>query len=364
MGIYRLDPRGGLEDHCIRIGTALMRRGHSVTIHAAGPEGAGQIPVSQLDIGRPAATNHARMRQFAGAFAAASGSYDRSVAFQPAPGTDLLFCADLPRGGGRQGWWQRLLARSRTYARLEAGVFAPAARTRVILLTERQRDAYVARYDTPAERIALIPPSISRAKRQPQLRRDGTRERRRAELGVPPGIPLWLWVGLHATTKGLDRVMAALATEPEAMLVVCGLGSGSKAERALRAIHARRFESRVRLLGFVEPQTFLETYAAADVLVHPARLDVTGSVIVEALINGLPVVVTENCGFAYHVSASGAGRVIAASADTPAVLAAVRDCVGQRQEQLSALGVSYGETADLYDGVEAAADLIERWPGE
>ena len=46
----------------------------------------------------------------------------------------------------------------------------------------------------------------------------------------------------------------------------------------------------MRFLGFRED--IPELMAAADVLVHPSRLDVTGQVILEAIVNGLPAVVT------------------------------------------------------------------------
>ena len=43
----------------------------------------------------------------------------------------------------------------------------------------------------------------------------------------------------------------------------------------------------MRFLGFRED--IPELMAAADMLVHPSRLDVTGQVILEAIVNGLPV---------------------------------------------------------------------------
>ena len=50
--------------------------------------------------------------------------------------------------------------------------------------------------------------------------------------------------------------------------------------------------------------------AAADLLVHPARHDTTGTVILEAIVNGLPVVTTSICGYPQHVDAAEAGIVI------------------------------------------------------
>ncbi|TIW07056.1 MAG: glycosyltransferase, partial [Mesorhizobium sp.] len=46
-------------------------------------------------------------------------------------------------------------------------------------------------------------------------------------------------------------------------------------------------------------------------MLHPARLENTGTVILEALANGLPVIASAACGYAKYVEASGAGLVVA-----------------------------------------------------
>ena len=51
--------------------------------------------------------------------------------------------------------------------------------------------------------------------------------------------------------------------------------------------------------------------AAADVLIHPARCENTGTVIVEALATGTPVIATATCGFSHYVKESQGGIVIA-----------------------------------------------------
>ena len=55
-------------------------------------------------------------------------------------------------------------------------------------------------------------------------------------------------------------------------------------------------------------------YHAADYLVHAARTENTGTVLIEAMICGLPVLVTGNCGFAFHVHDADAGIMNAGDA--------------------------------------------------
>ena len=99
--------------------------------------------------------------------------------------------------------------------------------------------------------------------------------------------------------------------------------------------------------------------AAADLFVHPARYDTTGTVILEALVNGLPVVTTEVCGYATHVTAADAGLVIPEPFRQSALIGAVAEAQSaDRRARWSRNGVAYGERIDLYSGLDRAADII------
>ncbi len=99
--------------------------------------------------------------------------------------------------------------------------------------------------------------------------------------------------------------------------------------------------------------------AAADLFVHPARYDTTGTVILEAVVNGLPVVTTAACGYARHVSSANAGLVVQEPFRQRAFLAALetaRDA--ERAGSWSKAGAEYGTQSFLYEGRDRAADLI------
>ena len=103
--------------------------------------------------------------------------------------------------------------------------------------------------------------------------------------------------------------------------------------------------------------------AAADVLVHPSRLDVTGQVILEAVVNGLPSVATSVCGFAEHVRASGSGIVLPEPFTQSAFEAALKRLRDPTlAAQMSAAGIEYGRKTEPVTGLEQAADIIERSP--
>src|SRR6185295_20053169 len=90
------------------------------------------------------------------------------------------------------------------------------------------------------------------------------------------------------------------------------------------------------------------------------RGDITGNVILEALINGLPAVVSGVCGFAEHVARSGAGIVLPEPFDQAGLDRAVAADASTRAAW-SRAALTYAVDADLYGGVARAADLIEAW---
>jgi UDP-glucose:(heptosyl)LPS alpha-1,3-glucosyltransferase len=99
--------------------------------------------------------------------------------------------------------------------------------------------------------------------------------------------------------------------------------------------------------------------AAADLLVHPARHDTTGTVILEAVVNALPVITTSTCGYAQHVIAAQAGIVIREpfnAAAFAAALSAAEDTA--LRSQWSASAERYGAQSFLYDGRMRAAEII------
>ena len=111
------------------------------------------------------------------------------------------------------------------------------------------------------------------------------------------------------TPRGSIACCGRSSRSPARSLLVAGIAPDTKeAIQPLRFIKRKAVTDRVRFLGFRED--IAELMAAADVLVHPSRLDVTGQVILEAVVNGLPCVVSGVCGFAEHVAASGSGIVL------------------------------------------------------
>jgi glycosyltransferase involved in cell wall biosynthesis len=114
----------------------------------------------------------------------------------------------------------------------------------------------------------------------------------RSALGLPEGVPLALFAGeIKTGRKNLDAVLAALRRiDGLHLAVVGGLDGSPYPERARRL----GVEERVHFLGF--RGDIARLMPAADVFVFPSRYEPFGLVVLEAMLCGLPVVVSAACG--------------------------------------------------------------------
>jgi UDP-glucose:(heptosyl)LPS alpha-1,3-glucosyltransferase len=361
LAIYRLAPRGGLEDNCLRIAEELEVRGHKVTFLVAGDAPALPMKVVRLTEGANSGSNHDRVLSFAkqAAKAVADARYDRSVAFQTMPGFDFLFLADKIRNNPQTPWWKRITPRFRTYAKLEAECFSKESPTRLIGLAESQVAPFRLRYNINPAKVYLAPPTLSPQKQNAAGRSRPARLALRKQLGIPADADVWLTLVISPKTKGLDRNIEALARSENSHLLIGGIGQSDKSSQAIRKLAKRlNVEHRVHWLGYLSNESFFSALDASDVLAHPARTEVTGSVILEAMINGLPVVATSHCGFAPYIVAAKAGLTIDEPFDVEIYKTALQQ-VCRNGQSYSDNGIAFGKSVRLFDGTSKVCDWIE-----
>lgn len=355
---------GGMQRNLLRIAAACAARGHDVRVFAS--EWAGPVPddidVTVLDV--RAMTNHGRNEQFGRALRAATegAGFDCIVGSNRTSGLDVYYAGDpcfAARFEASKPMVYRLLPRYRHFLSQEAEVFAPDQDTEILLPAHVEQPKFIRHYQTPRGRFHLLPPGIDRA-RLLDGQRDGDV---RDELGIAARELVLLSVGSGFKTKGVDRTVRALAALPDGdrrrcRLVVVGDGD----PRGCRRL-ARRLGVADRVI-FTGPRDDLRRlYDAADVLVHPARVENTGNALIEAMVCGVPVLATASCGYAGHVERAEAGELCPvpfAQPDLDRRLAAmVADEAARRRWSRNAL--AYCAATDLYGMVERAADaIIER----
>ncbi len=110
--------------------------------------------------------------------------------------------------------------------------------------------------------------------------------------------------------KNLDRLLLALAAAPpHALLIVGGDGPPALRQSLHELADALGLSSRVRWLGFVEPDQKDSFFAMIDVLVMPSAYESFGLVAAEALVRGVPAIVSPRTGIAEIIERYGGGVI-------------------------------------------------------
>jgi UDP-glucose:(heptosyl)LPS alpha-1,3-glucosyltransferase len=362
--LYKYFAFGGLQRDFLRIALATQARGHAVRVYTL--EWSGEIPQGFEVCVVPVAAlaNVRRYEKFQRWVAAdlKARPVDRVVGFNKMPGLDVYFAADPcfeEKARTLRNPLYRLTARYRHFAACERAVFSRASRTEILMISQIQQPFFEKHYATPASRFHLLPPGIALDRRAPANAAE-IRAVFRGELAVADDDLLLLQVGSGFKTKGLDRSLKALASLPPALgartrLIAIGQDDPSVFRLQAKALG---IADRVTILpGSNEIPRFL---LAADLLIHPAYNENTGTVLLEALVAGLPVLTTAVCGYAHYIEEADGGIVVPEpfmQQTLDSTLAAMlADDEARTRWQAAAL--AFAETADIYSNAERAADLI------
>ncbi len=362
--LYKYFPHGGLQRDFMRIALACQKRGHAIRVYTL--EWRGEVPpgfeVRVVPV--RALTNARRYAKFTDWIRRdmRARPVDRVIGFNKMPGLDVYFAADPcyeDKARTLRNPLYRLSGRYRHFAAYERAVFAPESRTEILMISQLQQPLFVKHYATPAERFHLLPPGIARDRRAPANAAE-IRAGFRREFGLADDEFLLMQIGSGFKTKGLDRSLNAFAALPDALrrrtrLIAIGADEPSAFRRMAASLG---LADRVDILqGRDDIPRFL---LGADLLIHPAYNENTGTVLLEAVVAGLPVLTTGVCGYAHHIDEAGAGIVLpepfAQGALNEALARMLNDAAARGRWQAN--GLAFAETADIYDNAEVAADII------
>ena len=359
LAVSQLTKLGGKERDCLATARHLAERGHQVTVlttAVADDLAAAPFRIELLRV--RGFSNHSRSAAFARAVLKSHRQQggDLLFAFDRMPGADVFFAADRSYLRRYHGLAAKLLPRRRTMLALERGVYDPKAATRLLFLTAQQRDEYQQFYGFDPVRGSVLP-MILHDERFAALEGAAERGAVRRELGIPDDATLVLGIGIAARLKGFDRTLAAVAAQPNLHLLLAGSSDRWLAPQVAEL----GLQDRVRLLPYVP--NVMDLLLAADLFVHPAREEAGGIVIGEALLAGLPVIVSAVCGYAPVVARAGAGIVLPEPFTPEALSAALIEVIGALpafRERASAEAANLRETRGAWlrciaEQVEAAA---------
>jgi UDP-glucose:(heptosyl)LPS alpha-1,3-glucosyltransferase len=364
MVLFRYFPWGGLQANFLRIAKACLARGHCVEVYTLDWQGE-QIEGLKLNIlevpGRQNITRYTHFAARAERLTREQG-YDLVLGFNRMPGLDLYYAADpcfVERIRKTRPWYYPLTARYRHFQGVEERLFGPQSNTQIFALSQLQIDEYSHHYSTSGSRFSLLPPAVQQHYRRdengPQLR-----QAFRQQYGITEHQWVLLMIGSGYERKGMDRglrAVAALPTEVRDLCQIFVLGKGR--EKSLHRLAKRLgLGSQLTIVpGTDEVPLYLQ---GADLLIHAARSENTGNVIVEAIAAGLPVLCSGTCGYAGHVERAKAGLVIDEPFDQ-AVMNRQFASMLEAQELLEwqERALEYAAREDLYSRTEQVVEEIE-----
>ena len=364
--LYKYFPYGGMQRDFRRFVEEVSARGHQCRVYYISWQGDALPGVELRQVPVRALSNHRRNTLF---YEWVRSDLERSpvdavIGFNKMPGLDIYYAADscyLDKALSERGWLYRRGARFKHFSAYEEAVFGRDSATQILLISKTEQAKFERHYHTDPDRMHMLPPGVSRDR---CLTADGPRRRQRlrTELGLEGNHFAMLFVGSGFIKKGLDRAITALAALQE-----------ERADTVSRLFvvgqdKAGRFKKLARRLGVADSVSFLggrddvpDLLLAADTLIHPAIDEAGGIVLLEALVAGLPVVVTDVCGYAHHIGTATAGIVLPAPFDQAQLnQAAQRMLDGYFRSQCRERGLEYAKRVDLYSMHATGAELIER----
>jgi UDP-glucose:(heptosyl)LPS alpha-1,3-glucosyltransferase len=364
--LFKYFPYSGLSRDFMRILEQARNNGHETDVYVSdwqGPKPDG-IPITVIQTYRwmNHAQNAAYYRQLKKYLK--KNQYDAVIGFNKMPGMDIYYGADfcyIGRAVPRYSRLYRLTPRFHHFFTFERAVFSTQRSTRILSLSEREKGVYQQFYGTPENRFHILPPTLDAHRRVPSNPQK-VRNEMRAEFGIRDDQFLLLFVGSGFKTKGLDRAIQALSALPKHMrkraeLIIVGQDSEAFYQRLAKKL---KIQTQIRFLG--GRSDIPEILAAGDLLLHPAYSENTGTILLEALTAGLPVLTTDVCGYAHHIKDARAGMVLRSPFNQETLDCRLEEMLNTTlHDQWSENGRRYAANPDLYKMPETAVHLIEQW---
>ncbi len=361
--LFKYFPSGGLQRGFLQLAQVCAARGHQIDVYTGSWEGERPENLNISIVPHKGLTNHRRYQSMADRLEKlfASRSYNVIAGFNKMPGLDIYFASDtcFAANARKRSILYRMSGRCRTLMRLEESVFHKNSRTHIITISDNEKQRYMAYYKTPEHRFHSVPPGIARDRLTGSDSLE-IRENLRREFGITPDQALILMVGSDYKRKGVDRTIKAVSALPSDLkkktrLFVLGKG---KPGPLIRLSRQKKVASLVTFLG--ERSDVPRFLAGADILLHPARQENTGTVLIEAMAAGLPVLATEICGYGFHIKKAEAGELV----PDPFIQENLNQKLihmlrSDKRKKWKDNAKAYIRTTDVYSRHEKAADIIE-----
>lgn len=359
--LNRYFPFSGVARDFLRIANLCQSKGHEVEVYTMSWEG--ELPSFEVHVLKSKGfTNHGKLARFHKKLEIElrRKKYHCVVGFNKMPFLDVYFAADdcyLERHK-QSNFIQKLNPRYRFYSGIENEVFGAHSKTICMMISDQQVEQFKKSYRGSDRSMVILPPGIDPGRKRPK---DwlSIRKAFRRKHDLNDGDVLILMVGSGFKTKGVDRAINALASLPSSYrghvrLMIVGKGSS---DQYMRLARNKGVIEQVTFMGGVNNVS--EFMIGADFLLHPSRKESAGMVLLEAIVSGLPVLVSGICGYAKHVKNARAGTVLDEPFSAPDLLTKLVEIIKVDKSSYVQNALNYAEKEDLYSLSVKAVEIIE-----
>ena len=316
--IFKYFPFGGMQRDMLRTAENLVGLGHQVDIFTMQWNAEMPAAINVHVLPQAGLFNYVRYKKFIKeAFAhIEKNQTDYIIGYNRMAGLDAHFAADpcfIERAHGERSFFYRLLPRYHWFVDCEKAIFSKDSKTEVLAVSLTEKANFQKWYGIQDARYHYIPPFLSSERFANGKLVIESKEACRAYLikafDCNEDDFVFLLTGSGFAMKGLDRAILALAALPEALRLKTKLVAVGQDNPKIFAKMAKKFGVKNQVIISKGRPDIPQLMQGADVAIHPAYRENTGLVILEAIACGLPVLVTQSCGYAQHVTEANAGVV-------------------------------------------------------
>lgn len=351
--LFKYFPYGGLQRDCARVMRACVARGYEVHLFTRSFVGDRIDGVQVHEIPVRAWTIAGKTKKFVKKVLPLLEGFDCVMGFNRMPGLDIYFMGDVcfRAEAAQRARWHRLTARYKLYSAYEKIVCDAESRTQILLLTEQQKLALQTTYQTPLDRMTVLPAGIEVGRITCDA---AVRLRVRAHHHLTDEDRLIVMIGSDFYRKGVDRALSAFQQLPAALqarthLYIIGKG---------RAHSAWYSHPHIHYLGArPDAPDFL---CAADLFLHVPRTEAAGMVLIEALVAQTPILTVSEAGYASYVTQAKAGVVLSAPFSQADLNQALRVLLNSDLSLYRLAIKDYLAQHDMYRLTDLIVDAIEK----
>lgn len=365
IAIFRYFPYGGLQRDMKFIAEEAIKRGHQVTIFCGEWQGDKIAGADIRVIDTFVFFNIAGVRRFVKAFEKILNrdEFDLLLGFNKIPGLDVYFAGDTcfaEKAYGDRSWLYRLAPRSRLYLNYEKSVLGELGAKQIFCLVPQQVQSIARWYSTPKDKITLLPPGISKS----HITCENPQEAKTKllnDLNVDQSAKIILCLGSGFRTKGVDVSIASFAefvkNRSDAVLLIAGGDDPKKYQQQVKQLGV---DNKIHFVG--NRFAVADLLHSSDLLLHPARYELAGNVILEAMLCGCPVLVSPQSGFAYYVKQFDMGELICSLNDVKQIAVKVDLLLNESKHQWQSKAKLLWDE-DLFSRAKVAVDCLESLNG-